>query len=157
MVISKPKIIFNRNSIPQVDLNFMNKTHFEEVEMVKELGDLITSCQECSDNNKSNEITKTLKNWFKHTEAHFARENALMLKTHFPAHSIHSQEHESALNMLSTIINEWQAGHNLDALAEYVFVSWPNWFNRHVDTMDTITAHFAVMNGYTEENETRDN
>lgn len=153
MVINKPEIIIDINNFPQVDLDFMNNTHFEEIEMVKGLGDLISSTQ----THNGDKITHALNAWLKHTEAHFARENALMLKTHFPAYPIHSQEHESALKKLTAIVKEWEASNDIDALANYVFKSWPNWFNRHVETMDTITARFAVMNGYTEENETRDN
>lgn len=152
MVINKPEIILGSHDFPQVDVAFMNKTHFEEIEMVKNIGDLISSCQEHIDSNKNDKITNALKAWLEHTEAHFARENALMLKTHFPAYPIHSQEHESALNKLTTIINDWDIENDIDALANYVFNIWPNWFNRHVETMDMITARFAVMNGYTEEN-----
>lgn len=142
------KIILETDTISRVDLNFMNKTHFEEIEMVKELGETITAYQE---NNKGVEkITRLLNSWLEHTKLHFARENELMQETHFPALSIHSQEHDAALNQMELITKEWQTNKNIEAVADFVFINWPHWFNTHVNSMDMMTAKFAVMNGYTE-------
>lgn len=152
MVISEPEIIDSEN-FPQVELTFMNNTHLEEIKMVKEIGELITSFQEQNNHDANPEtITQALTAWLDHTKAHFSRENNVMLETHFPAFPIHSQEHEAALNQLKSVLKDWESDKEINALAEYVFAIWPNWFNRHVETMDMMTAKFAVMNGYTEEN-----
>ena len=152
MVISK-LVIIDSGDFPQVDLAFMNNTHLEEINLVKKLGDLILSFQDQSNDDITTEkITEALTAWLEHTKSHFFRENMLMMETHFPAFPIHSQEHEGALNQLKSVLRDWEADQNIDALTDYVFAIWPNWFNRHVDTMDKITAKFAVMNGYTEEN-----
>jgi hemerythrin len=144
------KIILEANTIPRVDLGFMNNTHFEEIEMVKELGEYITAYQQNDSKDEAEKITKSLNIWLEHTEAHFARENKLMQETHFPAYPVHSQEHEIAFNQMETITKAWQMDKNIDPVAEYVFTYWPDWFNAHVNSMDMMTAKFALMNGYSE-------
>jgi len=148
----KAKTILETETIPRVDLDFMNNTHFEEIDMVRELGEFITAYQE---NNKPSEegrdqVTQSLEAWLQHTEAHFARENELMQETGFPALAIHSEEHKIALNKMTTMINTWKSDQDIELIADYVFSQWPVWFDGHVNSMDMITAKFAVMNGYQE-------
>ena len=40
------KTILMVDSIPEVALDFMNKTHFEEIEMVKALGNIVSEYQQ---------------------------------------------------------------------------------------------------------------
>lgn len=144
------RIILNADTIPRVDIDFMNNTHVEEIEMVKELGKLVAAYQESDRPTKSetNEITQSLEKWLQHTEAHFERENALMRETNFPVYLVHSGEHEIALAQMAEVVKAWQDSNDIEPIAEYVFGLWPAWFNSHVDSMDMITARFAVMNGF---------
>ncbi len=149
---TKKKTILDVETIPRVELDFMNNTHFEEIDMVKELGKHISSYL---DNDSppeidSNRITQLLQAWLEHTIAHFERENELMQETGFPAFSIHSEEHEIALNRMKTIVQVWKENKDIELVADYVFTLWPAWFNGHVNSMDMITAKFARMNGYNE-------
>lgn len=140
------RIILDADTIPRVDIDFMNNTHFEEIEMVKTLGERIIEHQ--STNNETKKITQMLAAWLQHTQAHFARENELMLATNFPMYPVHSAEHENALKHMTGVVKAWQYDHDIKQLAEYVFILWPAWFNAHVDTIDMMTARHAVMNGY---------
>ena len=144
------RIILNADTIPRVDIDFMNNTHVEEIEMVKKLGKLVVAYQESAMPTKSetNAITQSLEKWLQHTEAHFERENVLMRETNFPVYLVHSGEHETALEQMARVVKSWQNGNDIDSIAEYVFNLWPAWFNSHVDSMDMITARFAVMNGF---------
>ncbi|PHS69532.1 MAG: hypothetical protein COB23_06155 [Methylophaga sp.] len=144
------KIILNKERIPHVDIDFMNNTHFEEIDMVQELGELITEYQqnETSKENEANKITPLLGNWLQHTLAHFDRENSLMLETNFPMYPVHSGEHDNALAEMTRIVTTWELDKDIGMLADYVFNVWPEWFNNHVNSMDMITAQFAVMNGF---------
>ena len=144
------KIILDVDTIPRVDIDFMNNTHFEEVEMVKDLGELITAYQKqgtCTENEKT-QITTLLENWLEHTQAHFSRENELMIEINFPAYSIHFSEHEAALSKITDIIGTWKIDGNIDPVAEFIFFFWPAWFDGHVNSMDMMTAKIAVMGGY---------
>lgn len=146
---AKSKIVLQKEAIPHVDLDFMNNTHFEEVEMVKELGELVNSF--IANNNQQNKsaLTKKLTAWLDHTIAHFERENNLMQETGFPAYPIHKDEHETTLSQMRNVVNTWIKNQNIELVEDYVFSLWPAWFDQHVNTMDMMTAQFAVMNGYT--------
>jgi len=152
MTISKEKTILESSTIPQVALDFMNNTHFEEIDMVKELGELVDQYQHSNSpsEEQASEITQKMQDWVEHTVAHFKRENELMQETGFPAYGIHSEEHEITLNRLKAAAQAWQEDHDIEVLADYVFTLWPAWFDNHVNTMDMMTAKFAVMNGYIE-------
>ena len=149
MIISKSKTILERETIPRVDLDFMNNTHFEEIEMVKELGKLVDSFIVNDNQKNQNVLTQKLNAWLDHTTAHFERENNLMQETGFPAYSIHKDEHNTALNQMKNVINAWIKKQNIELVEDYIFSLWPAWFDQHVNTMDMMTAKFAVMNGYT--------
>ena len=149
MAISKQKIILESEIIPRVDLDFMNNTHFEEIEMVKELGELVNLLQANENQQNKNTLAQKLNAWLNHTILHFERENTLMQDTGFPAYAIHSHEHEIALKQMKDIVSAWEKNHDIGLVADYIFDTWPTWFNQHVNTMDMMTAKFAVMNGYT--------
>ena len=147
------RTILDKDTIPRVEIDFMNNTHFEEVELVKELGQLILSYQK-TDTHSDEEISlisRSLNVWLEHTKTHFDRENELMKLTQFPAYPIHSNEHQIALERMSSYVKAWEIDENIDHIADYVFTQWPAWFNEHVNTMDMMTAKFAVMNGFNEE------
>ena len=144
------RIILDAEFIPRVDIEFMNNTHVEEIEMVKELGKLIVAYQDSDmpTDSETKQISESLKSWLQHTQAHFQRENELMLETQFPMFPVHSAEHKTALENMAEIVKAWQSSNDIEPVAEYVFSLWPTWFDGHVNSMDMITAQFAVMNGF---------
>ncbi len=146
----KNKTVLNAGTIPHVALDFMNNTHFEEIELVEKLGELISDYEQSDTPSQAETkiLSEMLDQWLHHTQAHFLRENELMQQINFPMISVHSMEHESALDNMTNIVRSWQSDFNTQALAEYVFTSWPAWFDNHVNSMDMITAHFAVMQGF---------
>lgn len=145
--MTQPRL--NPDNIPLVSINFMNQTHQDELVIVNSLMEKIEA--RLSGNQNDIEISKQLAHWLKHTQAHFARENELMQETGFPAFSVHSDEHEIALNRMQTVIDAWEQNKDIELLKDYVFTLWPNWFRAHVSSMDNITAEFALMNGFSEE------
>ncbi len=147
---TKQKTILEVETIPRVDVDFMNNTHFEEIEMVKDLGKLISAYSEndTPSDTETRQISDALKNWLNHTIPHFERENELMQETDFPAYSVHSEEHTIALDKMKTVISAWEKNKDIALVGDYVFTLWPNWFNSHVNTMDMMTAKFAIMNGF---------
>jgi hemerythrin len=142
--MSSTRIVLTAEAVPHVALDFMNNTHFEELDMVKSLGELITHYQQ-SDNDT---LSHALKAWFEHTQAHFSRENELMVDIQFPMYPMHSGEHARVLEEMESIVISWNKNYDIALLSEYVFTAWPHWFEQHVNSMDMVTAQFAVMNGY---------
>lgn len=147
------KTVLDPKTIPTVAIDFMNNTHFEEIAMVRNLGELVTAYQESKKqaSDQAIKITQSLDAWLEHTHAHFSRENELMVKYQFPAYDIHLSEHKAALDRMEAIVNTWKSNKNAELVSDYIFQLWPNWFNSHVNSMDMITAQFAMMNGFNDE------
>ncbi len=141
------KIILTAETVPHVALDFMNNTHFEELDMVQSLGELITHYQQ-GDNDA---LTQALNAWLKHTQAHFSRENELMIDIQFPMYLVHSGEHSRVLEEMESMVTSWNNDHDIEMLSDYVFTAWPQWFEQHVNSMDMVTAQFALMHGYTQD------
>jgi hemerythrin len=142
-----PSPTISPDNIPLVALDFMNQTHKEEVSLVHSLMEKINTA---ADEPDYREISTTLTQWLAHTEAHFQRENELMLEVNFPPYLVHSGEHENALSLLRAVINAWEEKRDLLQLSDYVFNQWPEWFMAHVKSMDTVTANFARMKEFSE-------
>jgi hemerythrin len=128
----------------------MNNTHFDELVMVQKLGRLISTYQKSIAASKydTQQITQEFENWIEHSHDHFSQENALMREVEFPMYQIHSTEHERVLAEIQFVYATWKNTGDIETLANYVFFTWPTWFITHINTMDLITAQFAVMNGY---------
>jgi len=126
--------------IPTIAVGSMNDTHHEEVALVNALGVLL---QQAADGDADiPAITTALDEWVAHTQSHFARENQLMQEYGFPPYAVHAQEHSTALDGLHEIQRRWKEDQDVDQLAGYVFNSWPQWFQMHVNSMDNVTAQF---------------
>lgn len=141
--------LLSEQDIPLVSIDFMNKTHQEEVDIVNALAKLIPAQQSGATHDE--EITRLLDEWLQHTQAHFQRENELMQQTGFPAYPVHSDEHDIALNRMQAVVDAWHQNQDLELVKDYVFTLWPAWFKGHVNSMDMITAQFALNNGFRED------
>lgn len=147
-----PKTVLLPNDIPAVSIDFMNHTHYEEVVLVNNLGQLIEEYKEntAPSMDDTQKISTLLDQWLEHTVEHFTRENELMMEYHFPAYETHFNEHEISLNKIKMVIQTWKNANDIKQLAEFVFVIWPAWFNGHVASMDNVTAQYAIMHGYSD-------
>ena len=139
----------SEQDIPLVSINFMNNTHQEEAEIVNALARNITARKNGDADDDA--ITRLLDEWLQHTVAHFERENELMRETGFPAYPVHSEEHEIALQRMRTVIDAWRENQDIELVSDYVFTLWPAWFKGHVNSMDMVTAQFALNQGYSED------
>ena len=144
------KTVLEANAIPNVAIDFMNNTHVEEIELVKKVGDVIAEYEqrETFTSEEIKVLNDLLHEWLHHTEEHFARENELMQKISFPMYSVHLSEHERVLENMIEVIQSWDRNFDINRLANFIFSAWPEWFNNHVNSMDMVTAQFAVMNGF---------
>ncbi len=150
MTASISTIILKQETIPKVELDFMNNTHFEELEMVEKIGEGINTLMlNNTQIDRQDSLNEMLNTWLEHTIEHFEHENELMKKTGFPAYPIHKKEHEIALDRMKKVINTWAKDQDISLIHDYIFSFWPTWFIQHVNTMDMMTAKFAVSTGYT--------
>ncbi len=139
-IMSKEHPVMAPDDIPAIAVGSMNDTHHEEVSLVNTLGALLLQAREGNADEEA--IGNALDNWISHTEAHFERENRLMQDHGFPPFPVHAQEHASTLDNLHQLQRQWHENHDLDALGSYVFNTWPQWFQMHVNSMDNVTAQF---------------
>jgi hemerythrin len=82
-----------------------------------------------------------------HTRAHFAHEDALMIKYRFPAIIEHQGEHGRVLTELEDLDERVAQGRTALARA-YVRDQLPEWFALHATTMDSaLAAHIKHAEG----------
>ena len=74
-----------------------------------------------------------------HTRAHFAREDALMDQTRFPAATEHKAEHRRVLAELAQLQRRVDKG-VISFARSYVRERLPEWFHLHLATMDSALA-----------------
>jgi hemerythrin len=78
-----------------------------------------------------------------HTIEHFGRENALMVRSGFPALREHQGEHERVLGELHQFLKRVERG-LIPFGRAYVRETLPPWFELHARTMDSaLAAHLA--------------
>ena len=116
-------------------LGFQDEDHEEAV-------NLMNALHGCSDEDLPNLFNQL----FTHTAEHLARENELMERIGFFAYAMHKGEHDRVLAEMEGVKAQFEAG-DLAAVRHYVEVTVPNWFMDHLNTMDTVTAQFALQAG----------
>lgn len=86
-----------------------------------------------------------LRHFIEHCAEHFSREEEMMRQTGFFAFVCHQGEHQRVLAELATILAKLEAGEAQDG---YFVQALPAWLRNHRDTMDFVTAEFALKAGY---------
>lgn len=129
-------------SIPSVMLDFMNDDHCEATRMTNALYEMVQDAAKDETYDRAL-ITAALIEIYNHDKEHFAREEAEMERTGFPAYSCHKGEHERVLAEMQEILTAWQDDMPPLALASYLTDTMAPWFINHINTMDTVTAMFV--------------
>ena len=90
--------------------------------------------------------------FIEHNRAHFAREEGLMARMDFPPAAGHKAEHTAALELWEGALARLESG-ELDAaaLAAILRDEILPAYSRHVRTMDSLTAQFALRAGVVDE------
>ena len=70
----------------------------------------------------------------------FAKEEQTMQAAAFGPLDAHKKDHDQALQRLSARIVQWHETHDRKALLEYLEGPFSDWFVRHVNSRDFITA-----------------
>lgn len=116
-------------------LGFQDEDHEEAVKLMNAL-------HECTDE----ELPALFDQFLAHTKAHLERENELMDRIAFFATPMHKREHDRVLAEMQHFKDKLGVG-DIDAVRHYVQETVPNWFLDHLNSMDTITAQFALQAG----------
>ncbi|MBA4382033.1 MAG: hypothetical protein C0406_05650 [Sideroxydans sp.] len=88
------------------------------------------------------EIDAKLSEFLRHIEVQFAAEEQAMLATGFKPHDAHKAEHDRVVKKLAYRIEQWQKTREVQLMLEYIETELADWFVKHVNTRDYITARF---------------
>lgn len=119
----------------KLGLGFQDTDHEEAVALMNTL-------QTCSDA----DLPQVFAQYVGHITAHLSRENELMDRIGFFAKDMHKGEHQRVLAETADIQAKLEAG-DLKAVRAYVTTDLPNWFVDHLNSMDMMTAQFALQKG----------
>lgn len=135
-------MLINKEDLPLVDKASMNETHFDDIDLINKLNDLIEEFE----NNPSDELFYTLEahytKWFEHTIKHFGTEEQMMQEKGFPAYAVHKQEHDNVLSAMKKIHEDLKKTRSAAGVKNFVQNGLVRWLITHIQTMDTVTARF---------------
>lgn len=135
-------MLIKKEELPQVAMEFMNNTHDEDVDIINELYNLITSYEKAPIEANKILLDTKYQEWFEHTIEHFKTEEDKMIEMRFPPYPMHKGEHEKALQMMDELFRSWQSSRDITLLKDYFTKELSPWLINHIQTMDTITAQF---------------
>jgi hemerythrin len=123
--------------VKDLPTSFMNEDHREFADM---LGNIE---REVADS--SHEIVdQSVHQLIEHTREHFERENeAMEALNHFPPYETHKGEHDRVIQGLQLMLDSWKETRDREQLKAGLANLWA-WFDIHLETMDTVTAHFIA-------------
>lgn len=135
-------MLIDKNNLPLVNMDFMNKIHFEDVELINDLFENILAYEKDNSNEKFEVVKTQYKKWQKHTINHFNTEEIEMRDRDFFAYHCHKEEHESNLYEIEAIWKNFEETKDIEKLKSYIQDDLVNWLLNHIQTMDTVTAKF---------------
>lgn len=135
-------MLINKNKLPMVAVEFMNQVHLEDLNLINELYELITTYEKAPTSQNKEKINSMYSQWFEHTINHFKTEEEKMLQLNFPPYQMHKSEHDRALNLMDNLFRKWNQTNDINILKNYFEKELPSWLVQHIQTMDTVTARF---------------
>ena len=121
-------MLIDKNRLPIVDMDFMNETHYEDVDLINDIYKNIELYNQDS----------SLENF----ENHFATEEEEMVKRGFFAYPFHKGEHDANIEEIKAVWNNFEKSKDILKLKNYIEYDVINWLINHIKSMDTVTARF---------------
>lgn len=128
--------MMNFDGYPQVAADFMNDEHREFVTLVNTLEQGLM---------EGKRMEPELAVLVEHVKAHFAHEEREMEAARFPPFPVHQSEHQRVIALFEQQQASYQSADDNQTLLEFISNDVPAWFERHLNTMDTVTARFLSM------------
>ncbi|WP_457635334.1 bacteriohemerythrin [Persephonella sp.] len=129
-------MLLDISQIPRVALERMNKVHEEEIKLLNQLFEAI-------DQGKgTDEIDNLFKAFVEDVKKHFSSEQEMMEQYNFFAYPMHRGEHDMVLGQLVNLEKRWEKEKNPELIKAYIENEFLPWLMNHIQTMDTVTAHF---------------
>lgn len=135
-------MLINKESLPLVEVEFMNKTHLEDIDLINRVYKNIENYEKDSSEQNFENLKTAYTIWVNHTVEHFGVEENKMIKTAFFAYSCHKSEHERNLEEIRAVWKKFEKTKDINILKSYIGEDLPNWLINHIVTMDRVTAKF---------------
>ena len=126
--------------LPRVALERMNKVHEKEIEIMNELYQLLQDYEK--GNASIEDIDKAFNEFLEDVKYHFSSEQEMMEQYNFFAYPMHRGEHDMVLGQLQNLQKNWEKNKNPEIIKSYLENQFLPWLINHIQTMDTVTAHF---------------
>ena len=133
-------MLIDYQEIPQVEMDFMNEVHKEDVDIINNIFELILKYDGSEESTIA--IDELYNQWIEHTVNHFQNEEIKMQEMRFPPYLAHKGEHDRALQEMRNLFSYWQQQRDIQPLKIYFIETLPAWLQTHISTMDTVTARF---------------
>lgn len=133
-------MLISHTEILQVDMDFMNEVHKEDVDIINNIFEHMLAYDESEESAKI--IDDLYSQWIEHTVEHFQNEEIKMQEMRFPPYLAHKGEHDRALQEMRNLFLHWQQQRDTKILKIYFIETLPAWLQTHISTMDTVTARF---------------
>jgi hemerythrin len=133
-------MLLDKSLIPKVAVEKMNQIHDVEIDILNRLYETIEKYEK---GEASIEDVETLfEEFLKDVQEHFSFEQGLMEEYNFFAYPMHKGEHDRVLMELSQLKRKFEKSKDPSLLKSYLSQIFVPWIVNHVQTMDTVTAHF---------------
>ena len=90
------------------------------------------------------EIDAQLDALLHHMRGQFDREEQAMQAVQFPPTAAHKADHDRAYADLAARIESWKGQRDREAMLDFIEAGLADWFVKHVNTRDYITARFLA-------------
>ncbi|MDH2917284.1 MAG: hemerythrin family protein [Gallionella sp.] len=90
------------------------------------------------------DIDAKLSEFLRHIDSQFASEEGAMQATGFKPYGAHKAEHDRMREKLSYRIETWKKNREVSLMLGYIETELADWFVKHVNTRDFITARFLA-------------
>ncbi|MDD5057262.1 MAG: hemerythrin family protein [Sideroxydans sp.] len=124
----------NQPTPPQNDPTLFDHNQF--IHLREQLLDLLD--QHAADNAIDAQLDEILQ----HMRSQFEREEQAMQAAHFPPTAAHKADHDRAYADFAERIARWKQQREREPLLDFIEAGLADWFVKHVNTRDYITARF---------------
>ena len=135
-------MLINKDDLPLVAMEFMNNTHFEDVDIINELYDDMLNYEKDASNDNLSKLESKYKEWVEHTIQHFATEEEEMIAKGFFAYGFHKSEHEANLYEITQLWSKFEGTKDINILKNYFEKALVSWLVNHIQTIYTVTSMF---------------
>ena len=139
-------MLINKELLPLVDMDFMNETHFEDVDLINELHQSIVTYAKDSSNENFEILKLQYKNWQNHTINHFKTEEDLFIKYKYPEYSIHKKEHDDFIAYVESV-NLLNIDDNQKQFLKELLGKIVQWVFKHIITTDFMYKDYLIRLG----------